>query len=173
MGVEKYLYGQGCRYDFEVTGFTTYQKTFDNHDKTTIFQANHKYYGHSRYDWCLIQFDGDDYPENRICPSQILGFLEFHKGLPSPFLVEEMNYSPTHIRSNNLKDTSKYVVIHTTTCYVHPNVLIDEFVCKVTLGNPQTHIYVVSVDSIVDSLNVSQDWGGTGNNELFPHPYSE
>ena len=34
--VEKYLYGQGCRYDFEVTGFTTYQKKFENHDKTTI-----------------------------------------------------------------------------------------------------------------------------------------
>ena len=24
MGVGKYLYGQGCRSDFEVTGFTTY-----------------------------------------------------------------------------------------------------------------------------------------------------
>ena len=115
MGVEKYLYGQGCRYDFEVTGFTTYQKKFDNHDKTTIFQANHSYYGRSRYDWCLIQFDGKDDPENLIFLQKILGFVEFHKGLPSPFLVEEMNYSPTHIRSNDLKDTNKYVGIHTMT----------------------------------------------------------
>ena len=72
-----------------------------------------------------------------------------------------------------MKDTSKYVVIHTTTCYVHPNVLIDEFVCKVTLGNPQNHIYVVSVDSIVDSLNVSQDWGGKGNQFFIRLPYRD
>ena len=167
------MYGQGCRYDFEVTGFTTYQKKFENHDKTTIFQANHSYYGQSRYDWCLIQFDGEDDPENLICPSKILGFVEFHKGLPSPFLVEEMNYSPTHIRSNDLKDTNKYVVTHTTTHYEHPNALIDEFVCKVTLGDPQTHMYVVSVDSIVDSLNVSQDWGGVGNKFFIRLPHRD
>ena len=100
MGVGKYLYGQGCRSDFGVIGFTTYQKKFDNHDKTTIFQANHRYYGQSRYDWCLIQFDGKDYPENLICPSNILGFVEFHQGLPLPFLVEEMNYLPTHIMTH-------------------------------------------------------------------------
>ena len=92
-----------------------------------------------------------------MCPSKILGFVEFHKGLPTPFLVEEINYLPTHIMTQELKDTNKYVGIHTTTHYEHPNALIDKFVCKVTLGDPQTHIYVVSVDSIVDSLNVSQN----------------
>ena len=75
--------------------------------------------------------------------------------------------------THELKDTSKYVVIHTTTEYVHPNSLIDEFVCKVTLGDPQTHIYVVSVDSIVDSLNMSQNWGGIGNKFFIRLPYRD
>ena len=173
LGVGRYLYGQGCQSNFSVTGFTTYHKTCKNHDKTTIFQANHRYCGKQRYDWCLIQFDDQDDPENLICPSKILGFVEFHKGLPTPYLVQEMNYSPTHIITHQLEDTSKYVVIHTSTEYVHPNSLIDDFVCKVTLGDPETYIYVVSVDSIVDSLNVSQNWGGVGNKFFIRLPYRD
>ena len=82
MGVGKYLYGQGCQSNYSVTGFTTYHRTVGNHDKTTIFQANHRYYGKLRYDWCLIQFDGEDDPENLICPSKTVEFVDFPKGSP-------------------------------------------------------------------------------------------
>ena len=80
MGVGKYLYGQGCRSNFGVTGFTTYQKKFDNHDKATSFQANHSYYGQSRYDWYLIQFDGEDDPQNLVCPSKNVGLCGISPG---------------------------------------------------------------------------------------------
>ena len=99
--------------------------------------------------------------------------MEFHEGLPTPYLVQELNYSSTHIMTRELEDTIKYVVIHITTEYVHPNSLIDDFVCKVTLGDLQTHIYVVSVDSIVDSLNMSQNWGGVGNKFFIRLPYRD
>lgn len=101
--------------------------------------------------------------EDLIYASKILGFVEFDKGLPTPHLVEEMNHSPTHITTHQLKDETKYVVIHTTKNCLNPIVLIDEFVSEVELGDPSTHIYVVSVECILDPLNVSINWGGCGN----------
>ena len=58
-------------------------------DKVTIFQANTQYYGKQRYDWCLVQFNGDNDPENLIYSSKILGLVDFDEGLSTPHLVEE------------------------------------------------------------------------------------
>ena len=171
LGIGRYLVGQGCCFNFSVKGYTTYHKTFGDNDKATIFQANSRYYGKERYDWCLVQFDGDDDPENLIYASKILGFVEFDKGLPTPHLVEEMNHSPTHIMTHQLIDETKYVVIHTTKTFLNPNTLIDEFVSEVELGDPLTHIYVVNVECILDPLNVSINWGGCGNKHFVRLPY--
>ena len=54
---------------------------------------------------------------------------------------------------------------------LHTKSSISEFRCKVTLDNPETHIYVVSVDSIVDSLNVLQNWGGAENKDTHSIQY--
>ena len=84
LGIGRYLVGQGWCSNFSVKWYTTYHKTFGDNDKVTIFQANSRYCGKQRYDWCLVHFDGASDPENLICPSKILGFVEFDKGLPTP-----------------------------------------------------------------------------------------
>ena len=171
LGIGRYLVGQECNSNFSIKGYTTYHKTFGDNDKVTVFQANTRYYGKQRYDWCLVQYDGDNDTEDLIYASKILGFVEFDKGLPTPHLVEEMNHSPTHITTHQLKDETKYVVIHTTKNCLNPIVLIDEFVSEVELGDPSTHIYVVSVECILDPLNVSINWGGCGNKHFVRLPY--
>ena len=62
------------------------------------------------------------------------------------------------------------MVIHTTKNFLNPNTLIDEFVSEVELGDPSTRIYVVSVECILDPLNVSINWGGYGNQHFVRLP---
>jgi hypothetical protein len=85
--------------------------------------------------------------------------VEFDKKIPTPYLVEEMNHSPTHIMTHQLNDETEYVVIHTTNSFFNPNTLIDEFMSEVELGDSSTHVFVVSAECTLDPLNVSINWG--------------
>ena len=63
--------------------------------------------------------------------------------------------------THQLKDETKYVVIHTINIF-YPTALIGEFVPKVEVWDPKTHIYLVSVKCILDPLNVSRTCVGCG-----------
>ena len=169
--MENFLLSKGCTGDYNIIGYTTYQKRINDNDHRSQFQANELFYGAPRYDWCLVQFEGNDIASNLQSPAQILGFLKFPAGTPSPYLVDDLLLSPEHIANHSSQDDNFYAVVHTATSYLSRDTLVKEFVSTIKLGDPYTHTYIVNVETIKDCLNVSLNWGGEGNKYFVRLPY--
>ena len=138
--MEMFIISKGCGVDYNITGHTTFQTKLNKDDTRTQFQANELLYGASRYNWCLVQFDGNDIATNLLCHAQILGLLQFPAGTPSPYLVEDLLLSTNYIANNSSTDDRFYAIVHTATSYLSRNTLIQTFISKIKLGDPNTHI---------------------------------
>ena len=112
----------------------------------------------------MVQFEGDeDEPlEDLLCPAKVLGFFKYADSghIPTPFLIEEMGYSPEQIYREGLTDNSIYAVVHTASETVPWYNIMDDFVSSFYLGNVKGCVYIVDIKCFKDPLFVFQDIGG-------------
>ena len=56
-------------------------------------------------------------------------------GTPTPYLVNDLQYSPAHVCSDNMVDDTVYVVVHTSSTYMQWDQLEEDFVRSFRLGD--------------------------------------
>jgi len=152
---------------FQVTGYTSFKLHPEGYDEPILFHANEFTRGDKWYDWCMLQFDGEegDHPlDEDVCPALILGFFKYaSSGMPTPYLIDEMGYSPQHIYENGMEDDTPYAVVHTASDMVPWRQIKDEFVSSFQLGDVKSCVFIVDIDCIIDPLFVFKDLGGKGS----------
>ena len=154
---------------FDVTGYTSYRKVISGYEKPVKFHANESVHGHSWYDWCMLQFDGQDLVET-TCPCKIIGFIKYRTpGCPTPNLINDMKLSPGEIEDDSLRDKTTYVVVHAAKEYVPLHKMEKEFTTKFELGDIRKCLYVVDIKTILLPLFVLED----GIDNICSLPYGK
>src|SRR5210317_779392 len=99
---------------FQVTGYTSLKIKPPGYDDPVLFHANQFVHGGEWYDWAMVYFyenDRDD--DESTCPCKILGYFEYATpGTPTPYLVDDMSYSPGHVFDTQMRDETLYAVVH-------------------------------------------------------------
>ena len=152
---------------FQVTGYTSYKMKPKGYHESVLFHANEFTHGGEWYDWCMVQFDGDEDEdlEDSVCPAKILGFFKYcGAGIPTPHLITEMGYSHQHIYCEGLEDETVYAVVHSAVNMLPWYTIEQEFISPFHLGPVDSCVYIIDVDTIVDPLFVIKDYGGKGSN---------
>jgi len=151
---------------FSVTGYTSYKLEVDTCDDPILFHANEYVHGGPWYDWCMVQFEAPNAgPEETLCPAKILGFFKYTTaGTPTPYLVNDLEYSPAHVSLNNIVDDTVYAVVHTSSTYMQWDQLEEDFVRSFKLGDiTKDCLHIRPTRDIKDPLWVIRDIGGAGN----------
>ncbi len=106
--------------------------------------------------------DGD----TATCPAKILGFVRYNitSGIPMPH-ISGIDGLLNEIPNNESVDHNFYVVVYTASDYVSIDQLQNDFITLFTLGNIETCLYIVDVDSICGPLFVFQNYGSDTNNK--------
>ena len=164
IAIRKYASGKNWTGMFQITGYTSMKIRLEGYEEHTLFHANEFLRGEKWYDWAMVQFEGDeDEPlEDLLCPAKVLGFFKYADSghIPTPFLIEEMGYSPEQIYREGLTDNSIYAVVHTASETVPWYNIMNDFVSSFYLGNVKGCVYIVDIKCIKDPLFVFQDIGG-------------
>ena len=129
-----------------------------------------------RFDWCMIKTHmiGSDEAEEHLntweytCPAQIHGFIRFDTvGIPTPSLLQAHHNHADTIRNAQLTDDTTYVVVRTSTDFLHWRDLEKEFIVPIRLGGLDECTYILPVSRIVNPLYVFEDYGQP---EDLPNP---
>ena len=110
--------------------------------RCTTFRCSDLYMGDRWYDWCMVDFVGEDNNSNVSYPAKILGMFQLHE-------------------KKTDMDDGIFAVIHASKDSLSYKELLSKFVTPIELGrNLQDDVCVVPVHSIIRPLYVFQNDGG-------------
>ncbi len=133
-----------------------------------LFHANAHVYGTARYHFCLVEFTEDFGGSKctRLCPAQILGFVQFSTpGFSIPGCSEDDH------RNGSIEDNSVFAIIHAASDYICLEQLSRDFICPFVLGDPTRCVYIVDIQNICEPLFVFQNYGKSGSQFFCSLPY--
>jgi hypothetical protein len=155
---------------YKVTGYTSPTMNCRDTEKQVIYYASELNNGHRRYDYALIDFEGND-GATKSCPSLILGVIRYDitLGIPTPQFIHKDELLLSDIQRNMSIDNSLYVVVHSISDYIPYEQLQHEFVSTFELSDVMTCLYIVKFESIRGPFNVFKSYGAHGEdvNKLF------
>jgi len=155
---------------YKVTGYTSLKVICRDTDEKVIYYATELMNGNRCYDYALLDFVGND-GSTQSCPSLILSFIRYDitSGIPTPQFIHEQELSLSEIQQNRYIDNSLYAVVHNASDYLPFKQLQNEFVSTFVLRDVITCLYIVKIETIQGPLNLSKDYGATGQdiNQLF------
>ena len=114
---------------YKVTRYTLLTMNCRDTEERVIYYASELKNGHRRYDYALIDFEGND-RSTKSCPSLILGVIRYDTtlGIPTPQFMHEDELSLLDIQRNMSIDNSLYVAVHSASHYIPYEQLQHEFV---------------------------------------------
>ena len=175
--IRRFAVAQGYYGAISIIGYTEMKLYLPGYGNDgIIFRASENYKKREWYDFCMVQFDGegDGAPSNYVCPARIEGFFKYDtkaSSVPTPQLINDMEYTVDDIQNNKMQDNNIYAVIHASTTYLTWSQLEENFVMGFELGELNECVYIVGIASILDPLFVLQDMGNHGSRYIVSLPY--
>lgn len=175
--IRSFATAQGYYGMISITGYTQMKLYLPDYgDDGIIFHASENFKKREWYDFCMVQFHCEDKgaASNYICPARIEGFFKYNttvSSVPTPHLINDMDYTVEEIQESRMQDNNIYAVIHTFTNYLTWRQLEKNFVMGFELGELDKCVYIVKIESILDPLFVLQDEGNHSSNYIVSLPY--
>ena len=135
-----YLKDNNCKGKHSINGYACCKMIIEG--RCTTFRCSDLYMGDRWYDWCMVDFVGEDNNSNVSYPAKILGMFQLHE-------------------KKTDMDDGIFAVIHASKDSLSYKELLSKFVTPIELGrNLQDDVCVVPVHSIIRPLYVFQNDGG-------------